>query len=102
MAKKNVLKNSYLWPKYGKRYACKWQLACLRDRDNDFRDGAGCFGNSDGVPPSEVSEMEIVMYIFKFTHLHFQPHFSNTIKIISKKHFAGSNLGWNSKPRVVK
>ena len=22
--------------------------------DNDFRDGAGCYGNNDGVPPSEV------------------------------------------------
>ena len=32
-------------------------LLCMWFNIN-FRDGAGCFGNDDGVPPAEVKDMK--------------------------------------------
>ena len=33
--------------------------------DNFVRDGAGCFGKNNGVPPSEVSKIELYIFISK-------------------------------------
>ena len=48
-------------PNCDKNQAPKWQvyMVGLMMTDNDFRDGAGCFGNNDGVPPSEVSQIQV-------------------------------------------
>ena len=68
--------------------------------ENDFRDGAGCFGNNDGVPPSEVREQcslnitDIIMNILNVNR-------NVIIKIVSQN-FAGFNLGRNSKSKFIK
>ena len=97
-----------IWQKYGpeitpKNYnnrKCKnvpnimplnGRCLCGIDADNDFRDGAGCFGNNDEVPPSEVSKSEFFTFIK--INKHFPPsevrkiEFFNFVKIISQTFF---------------
>ena len=44
--------------------------------DINFRDGAGCFGNNDGVPPAEVNDIKnnTVIKIYHTHHYHGHQH----------------------------
>ena len=58
--------------------------------DNDFRDGAGCFGNNDGVPPPEVSEHHQHCHVHTLIiHSHYHPHQNGFTTILQALAWAG-------------
>ena len=90
-----------------------WHILDLHHQAFFFRDGAGCFGNNDGVPPAEVKEIIIMIMTWKYNkpkvtiaqmcsgisqpNVQFQLLAEKPFNKTITKHFAGSFLGWNPK-----
>ena len=64
------------WPIWSQ----EWEVCdiALYVVDINFRDGAGCFGNNDGVPPAEVNDIKnntvIIIKIYHTHHYHGHQH----------------------------